>query len=845
MGFGTRKMFALKNHGPGMLHQIICSGVMCVLLLLIVGCSGGDPEPQPPAVDSPATGYPGDPGAADMEPESPDATEATAPEANSIPESTDSGQTPEETTAPATESTPEATAPSALDQALGGAVEEVLQGKPRTRPDDVTKWVPTDLVPAFNENDPKLGAAIKHYAQNNLVGNPIAAKLLTFLLTPKADSPAANPQGNEMGMYGDPGMGGYGATGGQTQQIDQQMVELLIAALAVNNTPDAAQTLRSIIEGKFKPVQSQVATKAAIQALAVMDADRPKNDFVLFTALTDASKYRKVTSNNSGGMGYGGGMPGGGMPAGEQQMSAEQLSQQAEQTLKTLASESLRLLLADYILKDSTSAVDRQKFRAWFTESQPVNLPSQLKIYEASPPDPELMKTIEQNVTAYSGIAMARLFGVLPTTPDLSLLGQAGGMGAGIPSQPSTGWGSGGAMGGGGGMGMPGYSSGFGGGSGMNADLINQILAEKVKKISPEEELVRLAKQFWGPEVAKAVAIRLNETPSQNMAAGGGAYGGMGGGGTGSDEQSLALASTMPLDSVRYAILQRCKNRYQHGPNVALGNSLGQAGGGMDAGMDPAMTAAAGAMGGGGGMGMGGANSGLQVIDPGLLVILKMLPRENPNAPLNGARGARPDVAAGYGAGAGGNMQHQWFATSQQLVAKLFAQCLGTASSMSGEEPGFDASDETEASAESEANEEQVSNDPCPLTPHNGAQVVARLDLKLPDSAQATLGTLPVAPTEVHYVRIEEMANLQRVMNYYKRAVKGQNHMLSGNMGWWYDGIVEGTTPGRKRSIDVVISPGQPKPVSPFDEGQGRRVKGVPIVVQILTVETADPSVAR
>ena len=844
---------------------------------MVLGC-GGDPEsqapsPSQPAADMPAPGSPAEPSptpgsdAADAPDEAASESPASEPEPKytaadfgAPSEKPEPKPTPEETK-PAPTPTPD---PSSLALAgnLPKNIEELIKGKPRTRPNDVSKWEMSDVVPAVQEKDlQRLKAALPYIVAKNKetpkVPMPLIVIGLRKLLDPQFLADLSNqPQGDGTGttqpggMPGGPGPGGmpgegYGgmgpAMGGQTLTIDQQMAEMIVYALAITDTSEAANILRTIIKDKqFKTVHPQEVTKAAIKGLAFMDADRSQNDEVLFTALTDPKKYRIPSPTTVGG-GYPGG-PGMGPGAGyggaqqEQRLTAEQLTKEAEQALKPIASAGLRELLAEYLIKSTTPLSETDRFAPWFTDSVPMNVPGQLtiykkKVYENIPPSLEsFLAKLEQNFTAYSSVSIARLLGVLSESDlpdDISQLAQSNQMGGmGGTQQQSAGWGTGGAGYGGMGAGAPGGYSG--GGYGNAQDILAKFFEEKAANISTEKELARLTKEIWNADAANAITARLTKQPA--VAGYGSTMGApMGGGSTTGSNQEVMLACTMPLNKVRNAILKRCKSHYQNGPTTALGNTLGQSN--SQTGMDP--VAAALAAGGGGNMGGmpgmmggGGTNSDLSTIDPGLLVVLKMLPREDPNAQPNGNRGG-----GAPGMGANGNMQHQWFSTSQQLVTKLFSQCYAASQKGSIDTMPIPTGEDAE--------------DPCPLAPHRGAEIATRIDFKLPGSMKGDLGSLQTDPLEVHYIRIEELGNLQKILNHYKRLIKGQNHLLGNNMGYWFDSITEGSTPGSKRSVDVVISPGIPKPVDPFsnDHGGSRRPpKGVPIVVQILTIETADPS---
>ncbi|MGD9128318.1 MAG: hypothetical protein PVH19_13150 [Planctomycetia bacterium] len=801
-----------------MTYRTIACSIACVSLLLVLGC-GGSPETPPPTPPAPES--------QDLNNQPPE-PEETAPEATTPenPPQTPDLFTPSDTgesnpttengnkEKPVDENNPFAPGPSGtkpVDQ-----TDKILPGISRERPKDVTEWEWSDIMPAIKEKDGLLKDALLFLAKKNSGNSKIVEDLASLL-----DPATLNPQKEENPpAEGNTATPGYNTFRQQQQQqmvnLDQQMVEHIIVALMLNKTPKAAKILRKIVTNKdLNIVHPQVATKKAIRVLAIMGVEQKQNDHVLFKTLVDPWEYRDPQASMSGGSSHNRGRIFAGGQGNDQRMSAETLGQEAEKILKPIASENLRSLLGGYILRDSIKAADRKKFRGWFTESAPENLLGQIRIYEANAPDPELLSQFESFFTLYSKTAIARLLGILPRTPDLATIGNTNKNGSSL--QELKGWGSGGGTG----QVQPGNQLEV---------AIAEYRYEQKKNTTAEEELVRLTKKLWGREIAGMVAKRLNERITRPTNSGIFA-GGTGHGGT-NEKNSIALAYTMPLDKVRNSLFKRCKNYYQQGPKVALGDVFTQST--NQTSMDPVMAAikAQGAGGIGGNVLGQKNNTTLLAIDPGLLVTLKMLHREDPNVMPNNPRAGRTMSPAG----GTGNVQHQWFYASQQLVAKLFSQCLTaaapSAAAFGGPQTLAGESKEKEA-------------DPSRVDIHRNAQIVTRLDFMLPQGVQGSLKKLPMDPLEVHYIRIEEVNKPKTIAKHYRRVVNGQEHVLPGNMGWWFDAIKDGTKGGSKRSVDVVITPGTPKAVNPGGKPQKPRKGMYPLVVQILVVETANPTIEK
>ena len=271
-----------------MIHRTIISGIACASLLLILGC-GSDPAPQPsgdspapqPAVDSPPPEAPADPvpaptaaPGADPQAAAPESTtpEETKPAYSASDFGAPSG-TPEPQPAPAEPKPAEASStPDLSTLAMGGNLpknlEDIIKGKSRKRPDDITKWELSDVVPAMKENDQQrlqaaLSYIVKNNAENPQIPMPLLAMGLRQVLDPTFLGKLSNPQGGGTsggpgtmqpgGMPGGPGMmqpggmpgEGYGGMnagmGGKTLTINQQMAENIVYALAMTNHLGSSQ----------------------------------------------------------------------------------------------------------------------------------------------------------------------------------------------------------------------------------------------------------------------------------------------------------------------------------------------------------------------------------------------------------------------------------------------------------------------------------------------------------------------------------------------------------------------------------------------------------------------------
>ncbi len=87
---------------------------------------------------------------------------------------------------------------------------------------------------------------------------------------------------------------------------------------------------------------------------------------------------------------------------------------------------------------------------------------------------------------------------------------------------------------------------------------------------------------------------------------------------------------------------------------------------------------------------------------------------------------------------------------------------------------------------------------------------------------------------KVSYVRIEETAQFANRRTFYAREAK-QATQRNFPSGVWLDGISDGSQPGLKRTMDILITRSEAG-----TDGASRKEE--PLVIEILSVEVTDPA---
>jgi len=237
--------------------------------------------------------------------------------------------------------------------------------------------------------------------------------------------------------------------------------------------------------------------------------------------------------------------------------------------------------------------------------------------------------------------------------------------------------------------------------------------------------------------------------------------------------QLITLASTVPNDEIRSRLYKAMRANWEEGPyGLTAAAEFPEAG----------------------------------ATDPGFLAIVKMMPRKQRPVKRSGAKEVptSPEDQSSY----------DWLQTSFDTFKDLSAR-LQTAA-------------QNEAGRQSAALENLPFKLPADAAPVAAYQFdwQARVGDKAPGVRLDAL--------KVSYVRIEETAQFTTRRTFYGREAKQATQRDFPN-GVWFDGIGEGSEPGMKRTMDILITRSEPKA-----EGGAREAE--PLVIEILSVEVKDPA---
>ncbi len=184
--------------------------------------------------------------------------------------------------------------------------------------------------------------------------------------------------------------------------------------------------------------------------------------------------------------------------------------------------------------------------------------------------------------------------------------------------------------------------------------------------------------------------------------------------------------------------------------------------------------------------------------DPGLMVVLKSLPRSANRATAKLTASKRAEVAA----------KNSWLEVSGHLLFALMKRLHKATQNSSG-------SGDT--------------GGPLPIKLHRGAQVADEFKLNWPNEAQ-DMDALEAAPLSLHYVRMEpDVFSVKNRMEYEKQFRRREQRKLANGV-YWFDALRSGNREGYKQSVDVLIQPVQGK----FASGQAQ------YVVEVLVVEVPE-----
>lgn len=677
--------------------------------------------------------------------------------------------------------------------------------------------------------------------------------------------------------------GGAGGAG-DVKPLAPDTIKAIVDALAVNGGKIAKQALGEILAGTLKSDSDPTATQAALETLVRYRS--PESEETLLKAITAPDSIRpkpkaetqgSTSSSTPGsamsapptgpygppgssapspgtppagappyagsssypGMGTMGSSmyPGGGMFGGAQggKVTAAELQNMALAVATPVATEEFRVRVANALTANKTAEEFRPAVSRFLMDPTPENLAAQFILLKTSAIDAAAKATIGSYFTTYSSQALCAILGI--PVQSLKRMGDraqgpgttAGGYpgagssgtygmppGGGPPGQgssismpppgssaspsgtaptgpPTAGTGSYPGMAAGGYPGM-GMSSASGTGAGASQALSIVALAQKYAK---EPELAyRVGRQLWAGDFVALATSRLDSIASLQAGA-----------------AEVLLASTVPTDAARAKLYQVLKRNWDEGPKALEAAGLGST----------------------------------VISDPGLLAVIKALPRKDREQPKLTAFQRYRMEKTGDGAGTTPGMapqpgQDQKTRQSKAKKAKggqggaaekgavqpgqpapgSGAPGPSTAGQQAGqasEHPEFFWMDTSEslaramceqyaAAAKAAADKGvTVAEDSRPLELPAAANVVAEYHFDWPKGLAQPNGLPGVSPDAmtVHYVRMEQKTSAMKIFGYFRRRIiRPDEHPVSN--GFWMESFRPVPKTDRQLSVDILVT---------------------------------------
>jgi len=421
-------------------------------------------------------------------------------------------------------------------------------------------------------------------------------------------------------------------------------------------------------------------------------------------------------------------------------------------------------------------------------QDNPVNLNAQLHLYQSEDLSTDMKTKLEQYFLNRSSQAICLMMGI-PIVVDPTAATMPGGdWGRTAPSgrerTPPTGPGA--------------INTGV-----MAGDTVKS-------KISDYERGAYLAKLLWGEPLAGLMFEHLGEVHSLDKSA-----------------PDIVLASTLPLDSIHAAMFKMLKKRASDGPQ-----SLETA---------------------------GWTDTTNKVLtDPGLIVLMKLLPRSKTmkTVPITGSTSApsplpSPSRTGRYsmrveGGGAGiqpskseaiqkkEQIEMEWITTLSKMVD---AWCNRFESAAQAQKKALRRGLKVMEQPPTRLDEFEIPQDAKFL---KDVKITAAYQLNWPDKAPGDLGKVKLAGLKIQYFRLQLTGMLKKTIIAFKQLARGGDvHDLSN--GQWLEMIKNGSQPGTKRSLDILVTSADKQAV---DLSQ-RVEEPIDLEVDILAIEITDPAAVK
>lgn len=284
-----------------------------------------------------------------------------------------------------------------------------------------------------------------------------------------------------------------------------------------------------------------------------------------------------------------------------------------------------------------------------------------------------------------------------------------------------------------------------------------------------------------------------------------------------------ALAASIPHDSLRALVRERLHRNWDDGEKLARAPQF----------------------------------SALQAHDPGMLIVLKSLPREELSTKNPVRRGAESNPTAARNLREW-KAKQAWMTASMDMVlalAKRLEQAgraakqsrTSQSTSLVATRPLNSADDfDRLLDEQRNANSNAVVEDrdegnrtgqlpqglPLPLDLPPKAEIDIQHSIRWPEQLEGI--SSPISPFVLHYARLELEEQPGKVLIHFERQLQRATQHPIDN-GRWIDSVSR-PAPGKLRSIDVVVRRARPSPV----EGTVSRNTVEPLIVEILWIEIAD-----
>jgi len=225
------------------------------------------------------------------------------------------------------------------------------------------------------------------------------------------------------------------------------------------------------------------------------------------------------------------------------------------------------------------------------------------------------------------------------------------------------------------------------------------------------------------------------------------------------------------------------------------------------------------------------------ITDPGLVPVIKMLPRKDYAA--NTALGGRtlpPTPAAGGRVAEAVQKKQQteqdWMNCSSKLVSAWCKRLTAAAEAR-----------QKAAQEAGQAQELSIADAKLPegFEVKSDARVVSFYRLKWPDELPESLSAVNVSPLEVIYLRLEEINRPRKAVSFYTRQAQARTsdvrNVNNSNKDFWIDNVRAGSQKDRRRSIDILITTPTNYKLAPNPRDEDE----ADLVVEILIIEIKAP----